>query len=166
MTYVEEFNGQQYFLAEVPVPAERKPRTLPKVVGLLWDSSNSGAQRALKAELRVLASYLEAAGNVEVRLIRLRDKAEPAKIFKLAKGQSGILISELEATVYDGASALADWQPQPDVDEYLMFSDGLRNYGVGAFPHLAKGRRLFTLSSSAGADTARLAAWASSGSST
>ncbi len=159
-TYVEEFNGQQYFLAEVPVPAERKPRTLPKVVGLLWDSSNSGAQRALKAELRVLASYLEAAGNVEVRLIRLRDKAEPAKIFKLAKGQSGILISELEATVYDGASALADWQPQPDVDEYLMFSDGLRNYGLGAFPLLAKGRRLFTLSSSAGADTARLAAWA------
>ncbi|SFF87114.1 hypothetical protein SAMN05518865_105273 [Duganella sp. CF458] len=159
-TYVEEFNGQQYFLAEVPVPAERMPRTLPKVVGVLWDSSSSGAQRSLKAELRVLASYLEAAGSVEVRLVRMRDKAEPVKVFKLAKGQSGILIAELESTVYDGASALADWQPQPDVDEYLMFSDGLRNYGVGAFPQLAKGRRLFTLSSSAGADTARLAAWA------
>ncbi len=159
-TYVEEFNGQQYFLAEVPVPAERKQRTLPRVVGLLWDSSSSGAHRALKAEMRVLASYLEAAGNVEVRLVRLRDKAEPVKVIKLAKGQSGILIEELESTIYDGASALADWQPQPDVDEYLMFSDGLRNYGVGAFPQLAKGRRLFTLSSSAGADIVRLAAWA------
>jgi len=159
-TYVEEFNGQRYFLAEVPVPAERKPRAMPKVVGVLWDSSSSGAHRALKAELRVLASYLEAAGSVEVRLVRLRDKAEPVKIFKLAKGQSGILIGELESTVYDGASALADWQAQPDVDEYLMFSDGLRNYGTGVFPQLAKGRRLFTLSSSAGADTARLAAWA------
>ncbi len=159
-TYVEEFNGQRYFLAEVPVPAERKPRALPKVVGVLWDSSSSGAHRALKAELRVLASYLEAAGSVEVRLVRLRDKAEPVKVFKLAKGQSGILIGELESTVYDGASALADWQAQPDVDEYLMFSDGLRNYGTGVFPQLAKGRRLFTLSSSAGADTARLAAWA------
>jgi len=159
-TYVEEFNGQRYFLAEVPVPAERKPRALPKVVGVLWDSSSSGVHRALKAELRVLASYLEAAGSVEVRLVRLRDKAEPVKVFKLAKGQSGILIGELESTVYDGASALADWQAQPDVDEYLMFSDGLRNYGTGVFPQLAKGRRLFTLSSSAGADTARLAAWA------
>ncbi|MGW8391709.1 VIT domain-containing protein [Pseudoduganella sp. HUAS MS19] len=159
-TYLEEFNGQQYFLAEVPVPAERKPRTLPKVVGVLWDSSNSGAHRSLKAELRVLASYLEAAGNVEVRLVRLRDKAEPAKVFKLAKGQAGALVEELESTVYDGASALADWQPQPDVDEYLMFSDGLRNYGTGVFPQLAKGRRLFTLSSSTGADIARLAAWA------
>jgi Ca-activated chloride channel homolog len=108
----------------------------------------------------VLASYLEAAGSVEVRLVRLRDKAEPVKVFKLAKGQSGVLIDELESTVYDGASALADWQPQPDVEEYLMFSDGLRNYGAGAFPQLAKGRRLFTLSSSAGADTLRLAAWA------
>jgi len=159
-TYVEEFNGQRYFLAEVPVPAERKPRAMPKVVGVLWDSSSSGAHRALKAELRVLANYLEAAGSVEVRLVRLRDKAEPVKIFKLAKGQSGILIGELESTVYDGASALADWQAQPDVDEYLMFSDGLRNYGTGVFPQLAKGRRLFTLSSSAGADTVRLAAWA------
>lgn len=159
-TYVEEFNGQQYFLAEVPVPAERKPRALPKVLGVLWDSSSSGAHRALKAELRVLASYLDAAGSVEVRLVRLRDKAEPTKVFRLAKGQSGILIDELESTVYDGASALADWQPQADVDEYLMFSDGLRNYGTGAFPQLAKGRRLFALSSSAGADTARLAAWA------
>ncbi|KQV59599.1 hypothetical protein ASD07_22445 [Duganella sp. Root336D2] len=159
-TYLEEFNGQQYFLAEVPVPAERKPRTLPKVVGVLWDSSNSGSHRALKAELRVLASYLEAAGSVEVRLVRLRDKAEPVKAFKLAKGQAGTLLEELESTIYDGASALADWQPQPDVDEYLMFSDGLRNYGMGTFPLLAKGRRLFTLSSSAGADTARLAAWA------
>ncbi len=159
-TYVEEFNGQRYFLAEVPVPAERKPRALPKVVGVLWDSSSSGAHRAMRAELRVLASYLEAAGSVEVRLVRLRDKAEPVKVFKLAKGQSGILIGELESTVYDGASALADWQAQPDVDEYLMFSDGLRNYGTGVFPQLAKGRRLFTLSSSAGADTARLAAWA------
>jgi len=159
-TYVEEFNGQRYFLAEVPVPAERKPRALPKVVGVLWDSSSSGAHRALRAELRVLASYLEAAGSVEVRLVRLRDKAEPVKVFRLAKGQSGILIGELESTVYDGASALADWQAQPDVDEYLMFSDGLRNYGTGVFPQLAKGRRLFTLSSSAGADTARLAAWA------
>jgi len=159
-TYVEEFNGQQYFLAEVPVPAERKPRNLPKVVGVLWDSSSSGSHRALKAELRVLASYLEAAGNVEVRLVRLRDKAEPVKVFKLAKGQAGTLLDEIESTVYDGASALADWQPQPDVDEYLMFSDGLRNYGTGTFPQLAKGHRLFTLSSSAGADIARLAAWA------
>jgi hypothetical protein len=159
-TYVEEFNGQRYFLAEVLVPAERKPRALPKVVGVLWDSSSSGAHRALKAELRVLASYLEAAGNVEVRLLRLRDKAEEVKVFRLSKGQSGAFINELESTVYDGASALADWQPQPDVDEYLMFSDGLRNYGTGAFPQLAKGRRLFTLSSSAGADTVRLAAWA------
>ena len=159
-TYVEEFNGQQYFLAEVPVPAERKPRALPKVVGVLWDSSGSGANRSLAAELQLLASYLDAAGSVEVRLLRLRDKAEPVKVFKLAKGQSGILVRELESTIYDGASALADWQPQADVDEYLLFSDGLRNYGTGAFPQLGKGRRLFSLSSSAGADTARLAAWA------
>ncbi|WP_035374833.1 VIT domain-containing protein [Pseudoduganella violaceinigra] len=159
-SYIEEFNGQQYFMAEVPVPAERKPRPLPKVIGVLWDSSGSGAHRALAAELRVLASYLDAAGSVEVRLVRLRDKAEPVKVFKLAKGQSGTLVQELESTIYDGASALADWQPQADVDEYLLFSDGLRNYGNGTFPQLGKACRLYTLSSSAGADAARLSAWA------
>ncbi|HEY0589478.1 MAG TPA: VIT domain-containing protein, partial [Pseudoduganella sp.] len=158
--YVQEFNGQRYFLAEVPVATERKPRLLPKVVGVLWDSSGSGAKRNIARELSVLANYLNALGDVEVRLVRLRDKPEPVKVFKLAKGEASRLLKELEATVYDGASALADWQPQADVEEYLMFSDGLRNYGAGAFPQLGKNRRLFTLSSSAGADSARLAAWA------
>ena len=159
--YVQEFNGQRYFLAELPVSTERKPRALPKVVGILWDSSGSGAKRNIGSELSVLSNYLNAVGDVEVRLVRLRDRPEPVKVFKLAKGESSRLLKELEATVYDGASALADWQPQADVAEYLLFSDGLRNYGGSAFPQLAKNRRLFTLSSSAGADNARLAAWAS-----
>jgi hypothetical protein len=158
--YVEEFNGQRYFLAEVPVATERKPRVLPKVVGVLWDSSGSGARRKLGAELEVLRKYLDAAGAVEVRLVRLRDKAEPVQVFKLAKGEAGRLVRELESTVYDGASALAEWRPQADVEEYLMFSDGMRNYGGGAFPQLSRKQSLFTLSSSAGADSARLAAWA------
>ena len=63
---------------------------------------------------------------------RLRDRAEATQSFRIVNGHWDSLRSALEATVYDGASALAEWQPQADVGEYLLVSDGLLNYG-GAF---------------------------------
>lgn len=159
-TYIQERGGATYFVAEIPVSVKRTPRRLPRVVGLLWDSSGSGATRHVAREFFELDKYFMALGNVEVRLTRLRDRAEAVETFKIVNGKWDALRSALESTVYDGASALADWQPQADVGEYLLVSDGLLNYGRARFPTLAKGQRLYALSSSLVADTGRLAALA------
>ncbi|NGZ83877.1 DUF2135 domain-containing protein [Duganella sp. SAP-35] len=159
-TYVQQFDGATYFLAEIPVAAQRTPRALPKVVGLLWDSSGSGANRALDAELVELDRYFKALGSVEVRLIRLRDRAEAAQRFRIVDGDWRALRKALQETVYDGASALADWQPQADVNEYLLVSDGLLNYGAKPFPQLAARQRLYALNSALSADAGRLSALA------
>ncbi|NYE60872.1 tetratricopeptide (TPR) repeat protein [Duganella sp. 1224] len=159
-TYVQQFGGETYFLAEMPATVQRTPRALPKVVGLLWDSSGSGGQRQHDAELAELDRYFRALGNAEVRLTRLRDRAEPVQRFRVVNGDWQALRTALRDTVYDGASALADWQPQADVNEYLLVSDGLLNYGGKQFPQLAARQRLYVLNSAVSADTGRLSALA------
>jgi len=155
--YRQVVDDQTWFVAEVPVMEARARRTTPRVIGLLWDSSGSGASRALEAELATLDRYFTAIGNVEVRLTRLRDRAEATQIFKVSGGEWSALRRALAATVYDGATALGAWQPQAAVEQYLLFSDGLSNYGPAAFPQLGRGQQLFALNSAASADSARLA---------
>jgi len=159
-TYVQQFGGETFFLAEIPLSEQRTPRALPKVVGLLWDSSGSGANRQREAELLELDRYFKALGNAEVRLTRLRDRVEATQRFRIVNGEWQSLRTALQNTVYDGASALADWQPQSDVNEYLLVSDGMLNYGGKKFPQLSPRQRLYALSSAVSADTSRLSALA------
>jgi hypothetical protein len=162
-SYVQEFQGNRYFLAEIPVSVARRERSLPHVVGLLWDSSGSGATRHVDAELAVLDAYFAKMGEGEVRLTRLRDRSEETRSFRVTGGDWRALRHELESTVYDGASALSDWKPEKSVGEYLLFSDGLQNYGSDVFPALAEGQRLYALDSAASGDPMRLSAWAEHG---
>ncbi|MES2297343.1 MAG: VIT domain-containing protein [Pseudomonadota bacterium] len=159
-SYTEVRGADTWFLAEIPVRESSTPRTLPKVIGLLWDSSGSGAARDVAAELAELDAYFKALGNAEVRLTRLRDRSEARKSYSVVRGDWSALKQALQATVYDGASALNDWQAQADVGEYLLFSDGLDNYGSAPFPTLRPGQRLYALNSALASDSARLAAWA------
>lgn len=159
--YTQRIDGQIYFLAELPVEDDTAKRRLPKKLGLLWDSSASARQRDIGSELDVLDAYFKAAGDIEVSLVRLRDRAEPATNFSVRGGDWRALRQVLRETIYDGASNLGDWQPQPGIGEYLLFSDGLGNYGTRAFPGLRPGQRLYTLhAAGAHADGQRLRAWA------
>lgn len=160
--FVQKLDGQRYFHVEVPLPGAPTPRPMPKVIGLLWDSSASARKRDIDSELAVLNRYFSAVGNGEVRLTRLRDVAEPTRTFVVKGGDWSALRKELRSTIYDGASALADWKPQSDAQEYLLVSDGFSNYGIAPeMPQLSARQRLYALDSAgADADAARLAAWA------
>lgn len=159
-SYVQERDGTNYFVAEIPVSVRRIVRPLPKVVGLLWDSSGSGRSRHLDLEINELNAYFKALGNAEVRLIRLRDRSEAIETFNIVNGNWDSLQNALRSTIYDGASALGDWQPQADVGEYILVSDGLVNYGSTKFQTLSADQRLYALNSSLVADTSKLAALA------
>ena len=159
-TYTQLRDDGTWFVTEIPVAETRMARSLPKVIGLLWDSSGSGAARDHDAEFAVLDRYFKAAGNAEVRLTRLRDRAEPEQSFHVASGNWSALRQALQNTAYDGASALGEWKQEADVGEYLLVSDGLSNYGNAAFPKLAAGQRLYALNSALAADASLLSAWA------
>ncbi|NUO74665.1 MAG: DUF2135 domain-containing protein [Lysobacter sp.] len=159
--YVQNVDDRQYFVAEVPVPSQPAQRALPKVVGLLWDSSASGRKRDQAGELAVLERYFAALGDAQVRLIRLRDRAEGPVVYPVRGGDWRELRAALKATVYDGATDPGGWTPQADVDEYLLVSDGLFNYGQRRFPELRRAQRLYAINSAGdAADSARLSALA------
>lgn len=152
--------GQRYLLAQIPVPVTAAPRVLPQRVGLLWDASGSAARRDRGAELLVLERYFAALREGEVELTVLRDRAEPARVFRVHRGDWSALRAHLASLPLDGASALGAWTPRAGIGEYLLVSDGLSNYGSPALPRLRPGQRLYALSSAgAHTDAARLQAW-------
>ncbi|MBC3874664.1 VIT domain-containing protein [Undibacterium flavidum] len=159
-SFIQEFQGQSYFLAELKLDNLIQARLLPKVIGLLWDSSGSGKNRDIQAELNELDLYFKAVTNAEVRLTRLRDRPDDTISFFVKDGNWVSLRKELERTIYDGASALGDWKVERQVEEYLFFSDGLLNYGENKYPTLNKDQRLFILSSASSTNSPSLVALA------
>lgn len=156
----QSHDGGRYFVADVPVDVQSRPRVLPARVGVIWDSSTSGAHRAHDLELALLDDYFRAAHDTEVDLIRLRDVAEPAERFRVRGGDWSALRRELESTVYDGATNIDGWIPDIRVLEYLLFSDGLFNYGLGSFPAFSAEQRLYAVQAGAAGDSTRLASLA------
>ena len=132
--YTQAFDAKTYFYAEVPVPAREAPRALPRTrrpgVGQLGLGRRARSRARVRAARRVTFA---ACGNGEVRLTRIRDTAEAAQTFSVVDGDWRALRAALEATAYDGATNLGAFVPDSTVEEYLLFSDGLANFGARPF---------------------------------
>ena len=128
--YTQVFDAKTYFYADLPVPAREAARTLPAVVGLMWDSSGSGAARDHGREFALLDAYFRRMKNGEVRLTRIRDSAEAAQSFSIVNGNWQALRAALESAAYDGATNLGAFVADSAIPEYLLFSDGLSNFGA------------------------------------
>ncbi|MGN7767343.1 VIT domain-containing protein [Stenotrophomonas sp. 22692] len=157
---VAPWQDGHYLLAQLPVSTGSTPRTLPREIGLLWDGSGSGGQRDRTREFALLDRYFAAMGDGTVALTVLRDRAEQVRRFRIRAGNWSELRAALQAVRPDGASALAQWQPQPGVKEYLLVSDGLLTYGPEQLPAMVADQRLFAISSAgARTDAVRLRGW-------
>ncbi len=133
----QRFEGKDYFVADVPVPSRDQPRDVPNVVGLIWDASGSGVTLDHGREMALLDAYFRRMKNGEVRLTRIRDVADRVQSFRVVDGAWQSLRSALENMVYDGATNLGAFKPEPSVREYLLFSDGLVNYGDQPFAQVS-----------------------------
>jgi Flp pilus assembly protein TadD len=151
------FDGRTYFLAEVPMSSRKGPRTLPKAVTLAWDSSGSGQARDHAREFALLDVYFAKARDIDVRLVRIRDVAEPAQSFKVTNGNWQALRAALASTIYDGATNLGAFVADPSTQEILLFSDGLANFGDSpVVPAKAGTQRLYAISAAARTDSTAL----------
>jgi hypothetical protein len=130
---VQTSDGHTYFTADIPLHDQAGPRRIPGKIGLIWDSSGSGAARDHNREFALLDAYFRRMGNGEVRLTRIRHTAEPVEVFRIVAGNWSALRTALEKTVYDGATNLGAFLPDSRVQEYLLFSDGITNFGDSPF---------------------------------
>ncbi len=133
VTYTQTFEGRTYFIADVPLRSIETARDIPNVVGLVWDSSGSGATRDHGREFALLDAYFKKMRNGEVRLTRIRHDTEATQVFRISNGNWQALRDALSATAYDGATNLGAFLPDAKVREYVLFSDGLSNFGDAPF---------------------------------
>lgn len=127
----EKRGGREYFSAEVALPdMAAAQRPAPKVVGILWDASGSGRQRDHAKEFAFLEVWFRLVPEVEVRLVRLHDAADNAEVFAVCGGDWSALRQALEKVIYDGATSLDGLKRDRAVEEWLLFSDGLFNFGA------------------------------------
>ena len=127
----ERRGDKEYFYAEIPM-ATGKPvaRPSPSMVGLLWDASGSGRDRDHEKEFALLDAWFATVREVEVKLIAFRNRADAPLSFKVENGNWDELRHTLKNIAYDGATSFDGLADDPAVSEWLMFSDGLVNYGV------------------------------------
>ena len=129
-------DGQVYFVIhdfpEVPKPTQAAPP--PKHIVLYWDASGSRAGDHAR-ELRLLEDYFASRRSdpaIRVDLVLLRNAAGQPKPFTISGGDARGLIDAIRPVQYDGGTQLGAIAPQPGgskPDLYLLFSDGISNFG-------------------------------------
>ncbi len=109
-------------------------RKSPGRIVIFWDASGSRGKGDHKRELKLLEQYLAAQKDkkLQVDLVVFRNEAEKAEQFIIEKGDSKKLIAAISAIEYDGGTQMGCIAPesgpnQPDL--YLLFSDGISNFG-------------------------------------
>jgi hypothetical protein len=162
---VEEFEGQRYFLAEVPWRAAAAKPPPPAHIVLLWDASGSAAQRDRGRELQALDAYTPQPQSGDRHPHRgARPHRAAADLRGARPGRWDALRDMLEAAVPDGASNPAAWlPPEPGPAHHRGLARQRRRGELGRGRSLPAPRcRCTPLSASPGADIARLQALSAS----
>jgi len=140
-------DGKVYFAIEdfPPVPKEKADPAMPKHVVVYWDASGSRAgsdqQREIDLLAKCLSRFLPKTGKspgFTVDLVLFRNAAQPPQRFKwMSLNRSdprgnAALIEAIRNVQYDGGTQLAAVSPWPEADRpdfYLLFTDGVSNFG-------------------------------------
>ena len=120
------------------VPPKNTGRINPRRIAILWDRSGSREAVDHEPELAVISGYVAALGRKKVvaDVITFANEASPSVAFDLP-AQLDALLEHLRSVDYDGGTSLAALAPpdkQPDL--YLLFSDGISNFGRSEPAHM------------------------------
>jgi len=129
----EVYGGQTYFYAELPEGADSPMRRpAPQRLGIVWDASGS-AQAAGGRQLELLGEYLRRLRHARVVLRVVRDIAEEPQVYVVRNGNWDVLKARLSTLTYDGGTSAELLAQAPSgVDQVLVFTDGLLNFGRAA----------------------------------
>ena len=134
-------DGQTYFaLQDFPTPPSAASLAAPRHVVIFWDASGSRAAANHKREIELLRAccdrWLSAAGGqtpvIRADLVLLRNTASTPKRLDVTRSSLAGLTAELEKVAYDGGTQLGAIGPLPKSEKpdfYLLFTDGISNFG-------------------------------------
>ena len=111
----------------------QQPKNTPKKLGILWDVSHSAAQADKEKAFAFLDSYFSHIQNTEVTLNTFSIRTSEAINFEVKNGNWQSLKAYLQTLKYDGATDGNAMSFSPKCDEYLLFTDGIFNFGTKEF---------------------------------
>lgn len=121
--------GNFYFLANVNINPASRAKNIPQKIGLIWDNSLSARKANHEKEFDLLNEYFKAVQNISVKIAYLNNEFEEGKIYTIKNGNWDDLKTELKSTKYDGGTDFGKLKNLENVEEYLLFSDGLSTFG-------------------------------------
>lgn len=146
---MQESGGNYYFLVNCFSQQERRAKTKPREITVIWDASLSGLNRDIKKELQLLGQYLEHHDNLLVNLAILNNAFRKAGEFEVRNGNWNELKNAIEKLAYDGGTNYSRIS-YPASDEYLFFTDGLSSLSDGEMS--LPGKPVYTISSAPRSD--------------
>ena len=118
-----------YFAASVSMdfPVKEKPKS--NKIAIIWDNSFSGSKRDHQKELDFLTAFFSSNKDVSVSLVLLNNILEKTEEFTISGGNWSALKNRIVDLKYDGGTDFGALKEIPGVEEYLLFSDGISNFG-------------------------------------
>ena len=111
----------------------QQTKNTPKKLGILWDVSHSTAQADKEKAFAFLDSYFSHIQNTEVTLNTFSIRTSEAINFEVKNGNWQSLKAYLQTLKYDGATDGNAMNFSPKCDEYMLFTDGIFNFGAKDF---------------------------------
>jgi uncharacterized protein YfaP (DUF2135 family) len=124
-------NSNSSYFYVVLKPEKPKPvKELPGKICILWDASASAFKRDIIKEKEILAGYFKKINNAKVNLVVFRNTPEQPVSFDIRNGNASALLNYIQTTPFDGGTQLGalDLSTYP-CDEFILFSDGMSNFG-------------------------------------
>ena len=136
------------------------PKNSPKKLGILWDVSHSAAKADKEKAFAFLNDYFSHIQNTEVTLNTFSIRTSEAVNFEVKNGNWQNLKTFLQTLKYDGATDGNAMNFSPKCDEYLLFTDGIFNFGTKEFSVTEAVKQIKTpitvINSTAVANTAKM----------
>lgn len=122
--------SEDYFYIYKVLEPNKKSKRKPKNIEIYWDSSYSMRSRDIKTELALLDTFFEHLQNVNVTVISFSNTIKSKDKFIIKNGDWSKIKLQLESTKYDGGTSYKNIiSKNSKTDAYLLFTDGLDNFG-------------------------------------
>lgn len=152
---IQEQGNKYYYFVNTALQTKSISKPMPRSIALLWDASLSAGSKDVKKELALLDAYFKKVDSARVTLITFSNTVQKNANFIISKGNWPALKNQLQQTIYDGATNLAnlDLTKYP-ADEFLLMSDGHQTLGEGGLK--LSNKPVYCITSLAAADYSNL----------
>ncbi|MFB9079099.1 VIT domain-containing protein [Flavobacterium procerum] len=118
-----------YFATNVSMNIPIKEKTKSQKIAIIWDNSFSGSKRNIQKELDFLNAYFAENKDIAVSFVLLNNILEKTEEFTVSGGNWNVLKDRILNLKYDGGTDFSALKEISQIDEYLLFSDGISNFG-------------------------------------